>query len=176
MDPLLAASRLPALADRAVRDTFVATLASRRRSALPALVREALLRFERSVALKAPNGVRPSLLFAQRDRILRAIRRLWGAEVTARLFWIHRRDIVASGTSARPFDLIVRARDGALYAVVWRALPTDGRRLERLRAARIWAKRGHRTGTLAGIVIVDLQTGLARVVTVNGLRPGARAA
>ena len=176
MDPLLAARHLPALADRAVRDAIVAALGSGRRPALPALTEEALLRFERAVQLKALDGVRPALLFAQRDRILRVVRTVCAAEVTARLFRVHRRDLAATGASARPFDAIVRARDGSLHAVVWRALPVDGRRLERLRGARAWAKRGHRAGKLAGIVVIDLHTGVARALPVRAHRAGGKAA
>lgn len=170
MDPLLAARRLPTLSDRAVRDAFVAALLSRRRPALASLVEEALLRFERAVQLQAGDGVRPALLFAQRDRIVRTMRVLCSSEITARLFSLHRRDVIATGSGARPFDVIVRASDGGLHAVLVRRLPPDGRRLERLRAARMCAKRPHRCGPLAGVVVVDLQTGTARAMTITAAR------
>ena len=158
MDPLLAARRLPALADRAVRDALVGALGSSPTATPAALADDALRRFERAVRSIAPRGVRPALLFALRDRIVRTAR---SCEASGGIFRVPRRDVVALGALARPFDAIVRGRGGALHAVVWRRLPRDGRRLERLRVARAWAAREHRCGALAGVVLIDLDTGTA---------------
>jgi len=176
MDPLLAARCLPALADRAVRDALVGALGSQRKATPAALADDALRRFERAVRSIAPGGVRPALLFALRDRMVQLVRIARSCQASARIFRLPRRDIAALGTSARPFDAIVRGRDGALHAVVWRRLPRDGRRLEQLRAARVWAARGHRSGALASLVLIDLDTGVARTLPLRKLARSRKAA
>ena len=130
-DPFLAAGRLPKLAERAMRDAVVARLGARR-----SLVDDALTRFERFVEHLSADGIRPSVLFAERDRMVRELERFARSRLARRLFSVARRDVVATGREARPFDAIVRGRNGELYAVVVRRLPAQGRRLEALRSIR----------------------------------------
>src|SRR5262249_26693731 len=61
MDPLLAVSRLPKLAERAMRIAVVDALA-RGRITPRGVINDALVRFERDVQSEAPDGVRPALL------------------------------------------------------------------------------------------------------------------
>lgn len=167
MDPLLAADLLPRLADLAMRRAVAAALRGGKRATLRALVDDALVRFERCLQAKAPDGVRPALLFAQRDRILRAMRAFTAARGAARLFALPARNVIASGRSAAPFDAIVRARDGRAHAVVVRAVPRDGRRLELYRRIRSAATR--RPGEpLASVVVFDLNGGAARTLRLAG--------
>ena len=129
MDPLLAARRLPVLAQRAMRAAILAALA-RARVTPRALIDEALLRFERSVGSETPDGVRPALLFAERDRIVRELRRFIDGRLAARLAAVKARDLIALGKAAAPFDEIVRNRFGRIYGVVFRRLPADSVRLD----------------------------------------------
>ena len=163
MDPLLAADTLPRLADLAMRRAIVAALRAGKRPTLPALVDEALVGFERCVQAKARDGVRPALLFAQRDRVLGAMRAFMALRSTARLFAVHARDVIATGRAAAPFDAVARGRDGRAHAIVIRAVPRDGRRLELFRRIRsgagLWRKE-----RLASVVVFDLNGGTARTL------------
>ncbi len=166
MDPLLAADMLPRLADLAMRRALAGALRSGKRPTLRALVDDALVRFERCVQAKARDGVRPVLLFTQRDRILTAMRAFLSARPAARLFALPVRNVIAAGASAAPFDAIVRSRDGRVHAVVLRAVPRDGRRLDLFRrirsAAALW-----RSERLASIVVFDLNGGCARTLRLS---------
>ena len=84
MDPLLAVSRLPKLAERAMRASVVAAL-ERRRVTPRVLINDALMRFERAIQNEAPEGIRPALLFTERDRIVRELRGFIDGRVAARL-------------------------------------------------------------------------------------------
>jgi len=167
MDPLLAADMLPRLADLAMRRAVAAALRAGKRPTLPALVDDALVRFERCVQSKARDGVRPALLFTQRDRILTAMRTFLSARSSARLFALAARNVIAVGTSAAPFDAIVRGRDGRAHAVVLRAVPRDGRRLDLFRRIRS-AAASWRSERLASIVVFDLAGGPARTLRLRG--------
>jgi hypothetical protein len=167
MDPLLAAQRLPRIADAAMRNAVVAALASGKRPTLSALVGDALVRFERAVQLKTPDGIRPALLFAQRDRILRGLRGFLELRVAARLFGVRSRDLIAVGSAAKPFDAIVRGRDGHFHAVVLRAIPRDGRRLDLFRRIRV-AARNCKAAVIESIVVCDLDGGRSRRLRVEG--------
>ncbi|MHB8146467.1 MAG: hypothetical protein ACYDGM_04285 [Vulcanimicrobiaceae bacterium] len=161
MDPLLAAARLPALAERAMRSAIGGALVAGR-STPRSLVNEALLRFERSVAQNATDGVRPTLLFTERDRIVKELGLFMRSRLAARIFAVQPRDIIAAGPGSAPFDAFVRGRNGRLYAAVFRRLPPDGRRLERFRRMRE-AARSLRTHRIAGVLVYDLSSGhLAR--------------
>ncbi len=127
------------------------------------LVDEALQRFERAVGSAAPDGIRPSLLFAERDRIVRELGLFIQGRLSSRLAAVRRRDIVAAGRNAAPFDCIVRNRHGKNYAVVFRRLPSDGRRLEVLRSMRCAANRATKT-PLSGVLVYDFTTGVARLL------------
>jgi hypothetical protein len=168
MDPLLAADRLPSLAVAAMRGAIVGALALGRRPTVGSLVNDALVRFERNVQLKAPDGVRPALLFAQRDRILRGVREFLDGRFSARLFKLRERDVIALGDAARPFDAIVRAKDGRLHAVVFRALPRDGRSLESLRRIRSAAVRGFSARQISSVLVWDLDAACSRRLNVQG--------
>lgn len=163
MDPLLAANLLPRLADLAMRRAAAAALRVGKRPTLRALVDDALVRFERCVQAKARDGVRPALLFTQRDRILTAMRAFLAARSTARLFALPARNVIAVGASAAPFDALVRGRDGRAHAVVFRAIPRDGRRLELFRRIRTAAARP-RGEALASVVVFDLNGTPARTL------------
>jgi hypothetical protein len=175
MDPILAAERLPKLAARAMRGAIVAAafLPSRgdlARATHRSLVNDALIRFERGVQLIAGSGIRPALLFAERDRIVRELRVFCDGRLAARLFALRKRDVIAAGRSAAPFDAIVRGRRGGTYGVVFRRLPADGRRLQAMRTIqRAAARRGGEP--LRGILVYDFRSG-----TVRTLRCAARAA
>jgi hypothetical protein len=172
MDPLLAAHQLPLLAQRAMR-TAVAGGLARGRMSPRSLVDEALLRFERAVGAIAPDGVRPALLFSERDRIVRELRGFIDGKVAARLAALRRRDVVATGTSAAPFDAIVRNRSGRAYGVVLRRLPGDFARLEVLQ--RMYAAgRAYDKTPLSGVLVYDFVTGSARLL--RGSRSVTRAA
>lgn len=166
MDPLLAAEMLPRLADLAMRGAVTAALRAGRHPTVRALVDDALVRFERCVQAKARDGVRPALLFTQRDRILGAMRAFLSARSAARLFALLPRNVIAAGKAAAPFDAIVRGRDGRAHAVVLRAVPRDGGRLELFRriraAATLW-----RSERLASVVVFDLNGSAARVLRVS---------
>jgi|SRR5579862_241966 len=163
MDPILAADRLPKLAERAMRDAILGS-ATRR-----SLIDDALIRFEAMVQRVARDGIRPALLFAERDRIVRELGRFAGSRLASRLFAIKRRDVVAVGRDARPFDAIVRGRRGGAYGVVFRRLRSDGRRLETLRTIRAAAAR-HGREDLRGVLVYDFASGSVRTVRC-GARP-----
>ena len=162
MDPLVAVCRLPVLAERAMRASILAAI-DRGRVTPRTLVNDALMRFERAVQAEAPNGVRPALLFGERDRIVRELRGFIDGRIAARLAAIPRRDLVAVGRDAAPFDAIVRNRFGRCYAVILRRLPSDGRRLDVLQRVHAAARRTTRT-PLAGVLVYDFSSGLVRLV------------
>ena len=132
MDPLLAVSRLPKLAERAMRVAVVDALA-RGRITPRGVINDALVRFERDVQSEAPDGVRPALLFSERDRIVRELRGFIDGRLAARLAALRYRDVVATAKQCAPFDAIVRNRFGHAYAIVMRRLPADGSRLDVIR-------------------------------------------
>lgn len=131
------------------------------------LVDAALVRFERTVARCIGGAVRPALLFAERDRIVRELRWFTDGRLAARLRALDRRALVALGSSAAPFDAIVSGSRGR-YGVLFRRLPPDGRRLEILRRARA-ALQKTRT-PVDGALIYDFVRGRATLV-LN--QPGA---
>jgi hypothetical protein len=161
MDPLLAVRRLPQLAQRAMVAAIL-TAIDRARFTPRSLVNDALMRFERAVQAEIADGVRPALLFAERDRIVRELRRFIDARLAARIAALRRRDIVALGAEAAPFDAIVRNRAGRCYGLVLRRLPADGGRLEVIRRARL-AQYAART-PLNGVLLYDFGSGVARLV------------
>ena len=161
MDPLLAANRLPRLAERAMRAAVVAAV-DRGRMTPRSLVDNALVRFEHAVGTEARDGIRPSLLFAERDRIVTELRRFIDSRLSSRLAALRRHEIVAVGRTAAPFDCIVRNRHGHHYAIVLRRLPSDGRRLEVLRRIHAAAEKITRT-PLSGVLVYDFTNGVARV-------------
>lgn len=160
MDPILAAGRLPRLAELAMRDAIVQALA-RGRLTPRALVDEALVRFEGAAARRIGSGIRPALLFAERDRIVRELRSFFDGRLSARLCALERRAFVALGAPAAPFDAIVKSRRGS-YGVVFRRLPADGRRLEVLRRARA-ALQKTRT-PVDGVLLYDFVRSSAKLV------------
>lgn len=172
MDPLLAARRLPLLAERAMRSAVSAGLA-RGRMSPRSLIDEALVTFERAVGTQAPDGVRPALLFSERDRIVRELRRFLEGKVAARLVALRRRDVISAGTRAAPFDAVVRNRFGHAYGVVMRRLPDGLERLELLRRIHVASKQYDKT-PLSGVLVYDFVSGSARLV--RGSRTITRAA
>lgn len=166
MDPLLAANRLPRLAERAMRNAVLSAI-DRGRMTPRTLVDNALMRFEHAVGTEAPDGIRPSLLFAERDRIVRELRRFIDGRLSARLAAVRRQEVVAMGKQAAPFDCIVRNRRGRNYAVVFRRLPNDGRRLEVLRRIRVAAEKATRT-PLSGVLVYDFTGGAVRLLRDSG--------
>lgn len=169
MDPLIAANRLPKLAEMAMRNSVLAAMA-RARMTPRVLVDDALIRFERAVGRYASGGVRPALLFAERDRVVKELRAFIDGRLSLRLAALQRRDVVALGRGAAPFDAIVRGRRGACYGVLLRRLPKDGRRLEALRRIRTDSNKQTRT-PVAGILVYDFTTGVVRVLLDD---PGAQ--
>ncbi len=163
MDPLLAAERLPKLAERAMRAAVAA--AAGRRTAARALIDDALIRFERDVAQTAAAGIRPGLLFAERDRIVRELRAFLQTRLAVRLFALRPRDVVAAGLAAAPFDAIVRGRDGAAYAVTLRRCRPGATHLTALRATRAAALRW--STPLRGVLIYDLAGSSLRTLRLD---------
>ncbi len=169
MDPLVAVRRLPRLAERAMRAAILAAI-DRGRVTPRLLVNDALMRFERAVQAEAPNGIRPALLFGERDRIVRELRGFIDGRIASRLAALPRRDLVAIGRDAAPFDAIVRNRHGRCYGLVLRRLPSDGARLAVLQRVREAAHRATRT-PLAGALVYDFASGAVRLVLDD---PGAQ--
>jgi hypothetical protein len=164
MDPLLAAETLPRLADLAMRRAVATAVSSGRNASLRGLVDDALVRFERLVQSKARDGVRPALLFAQRDRMLIGIRAFLGTRAAARLFSLRRRDLIAAGNAAAPFDIVARGRDGRLHGIVLRSVPRDGRRLELYRRVRAAASQRRVGEAITTVTVCDLNGGKARTL------------
>ncbi|HTX58497.1 MAG TPA: hypothetical protein VMV65_05085 [Alphaproteobacteria bacterium] len=165
MDPLLAAERLPRLAERAMRDAIVTCL-SMDRLTPRMLVDRALVSFESAVK-RALGAVRPAPLFVERDRIARELRAFVDGRLAARLRALRRADVVAAGSRAAPFDLVVRNRRGRLYAVVFRRLPRDGRRLVLLQRIRTTLQTATRT-PVDGVLVYDFSRGAALVLHQAG--------
>ncbi len=161
MDPLLVAGRLPRLADRAMRSAIVRAV-SRGRMTPRALIDDALVRFESAAARKCGSGVRPALLFAERDRIVRELRGFVDGKLAVRLGALRRDQLVAAAAAAAPFDLIVRNRHGRTYGVLFRRLPTDGRRLEVLQ--RVHAALKTARTPVDGVLLYDFVRSRARLV------------
>lgn len=169
MDPILAAKRLPKLSERAMREAIVSVSLARERGAAAGprmLADDALVRFERLVR-RAGQPIRPALLFAERDRVLADLQTFVRGRLASRLFAVRRRDVVALGDSARPFDAVLYGRRGGLYGVVFRRLANDGKRLDAMRAIRN-AARAYRGKGLRGVLVYDFGTG-----TIRMLRCGA---
>ncbi len=172
MDPILAAKRLPKLSERAMREAIASVSLAREHGAGTAgprvLADDALIRFERLVR-RAGLAIRPALLFAERNRILGDLQKFVRSRLASRLFAIRRRDVVALGAAARPFDAVLYGRRGGLYGVVFRRLANDGKRLDAMRAIRN-AARAYRGKGLRGVLVYDFGTG-----TIRMLRCGASA-
>lgn len=168
MDPLLAAAALPKLAERAARAAIIWAV-ERSRMTPRSLINDALVRFERLVQAEAPDGLRPALLFTERDRIVRELRGFIDGRLAARLAALRRRDVVATGAEAAPFDLVVRNQRDRCFAVVLRRLPADGRRLDMLMRVQL-AACGYKKTPLAGVFVYDFSSGSGRLV-----RPSRRA-
>ena len=127
------------------------------------LIDEALVAFERAVGASVPEGVRPFLLFSERDRIVRELRGFIESKVAARMAAVRRRDVIAVAASAKPFDAIVRNRFGRAYAIVMRRLPAGDGRLDVLRRIHRAARRYDKT-PLSGVLVYDFVSGSARLV------------
>ncbi len=147
-----------------MRNAILASL-ERGRVTPRALIDEALVRFERAVQSHVPDGVRPASLFAERDRIVRELHGFIGSRLAARLASLSRRDFVATGRDAKPFDAIVRNRRGEYYALAIRRIPNDGSRLEMMRRIA-QARAAVTTWPLAGALVYDLDD--ARAQRVDG--------
>jgi hypothetical protein len=157
MDALLAAERLPRLAERAMR-AAIATCLAQQRMTPRALIDRALVVFES--ATSRLGDVRPALLFSERDRIVSELRSFVEGRLAARLRALRRVDLVAAGSRAAPFDLVVRNRHGYLYGVVFRRLPRDGRRLTVLQRIRAAVQTAART-PVDGVLVYDFSRGTA---------------
>ena len=164
MDPILAAKALPSHAGRAMRAAILEALAEGRLTPR-SLVDRALVGFERRA--RRHGAVRPALLFAERDRIARELRAFIDGKLAARLQALRRGDLLALGQAARPFDLLVRNRRGRVYAVVFRRLPRDGRRLERFAKMREAAQHATRT-PVHGVLVYDFSRGAALLLNQAG--------
>ena len=121
-----------------------------------------MLRFETQSAQHIGVGVRPALLFSERDRIVRELRAFIDGRLATRLAALRPGAIVAAGRDAAPFDLVVRGRDGTTYAVVLLRLAQDGRRLEMMRRVRVEMKRAKTP--ICGVLVYDFVRGSARLV------------
>lgn len=166
------AQRLPALGERAMRQAIVAQSLDRWRERRPPtprhLIDDALTRFERFVRDFAGSGVRPALLFIERERIVAELSIFLRRRLAARLFAVPRSGVIAVGRDAGAFDALVRGRAGGAYGVVFRRLADDGRRLETIRTIRRTAAAYGATD-LRGVLVYDFTAG-----TVRTLRCGDR--
>jgi hypothetical protein len=171
MDPLLVASRLPLLGERAMR-VAIARALSRGRLAARAVIDDALIGFERLVARESGVPVRAALLFAQRDRIAHELRLFSQSRLAARLGALRRNEIVALGRFAAPFDAVVRNDVGRRYGIFLKRLPRDGRRLELLRQMRA-AGQTSRT-PVDGVLVYDFCGATARLLDQAGTQCGNR--
>ena len=152
MDSLLAAQRLPRLAERAMRVAIGAAL--RRGQLTPrAVIDCALLTLEASLARRA-IAVRPGLLLRERERVVRELHAFLESRLAARLRALPRRRLCATGRAASPFDAIVRNHRGCTYAVVFARLPDDGRRLAILQRMRAALQTATRT-PVDGVLVYD---------------------
>ncbi len=168
VDSLMLTERLPKRAVRAQCDAVVASLCDRRWASPRALCNRALLQFEAAVARSAGAGVRPALLFAERDRIVVELRRFLASRLASRLRALAPARVRA-GRAAAPFDALVLGGDGARYAIVLRRLPERGRRLHALHAIRTAAARS-RDGDLAAVVVYDFAGGRTYVLRALATR------
>ncbi len=154
-----------------MREAMISLSLSRERGATfptqRVLADDALIRFEGMVQRVARDGIRPALLFAERDRIVGELQAFVVSRLASRLFAVRRRDVAAVGQEAGPFDAVVRGRRGGNYGVVFRRLVRDGKRLEAMRAIR-GAARAYGGGELRGVLVYDFTTG-----TMRTLRCGA---
>jgi len=128
-----------------------------------ALIDDALLAFERAVAQRLGEGVRPALLFGERDRILRELRAFIESPLAARLRALPRARIAAAGPAAAPFDAIVRNARGVSYAIVLRRMPRDGLRLDLLQ--RIVAAKTTTRMPVDGILVYDFSRAAVRLLS-----------
>jgi hypothetical protein len=163
MDPILVAERLPRLGERAMRSAVAAATlrtspAAARRVTVRILVDNALMRFERALQQVAADGVRPSLLFAERDRIVRELRAFAESRLSVRMLALRRRDVLCTGAACRPFDAVVRGRRGSLFAVALRRLPQDARQLDLMRRTRSAATSLHAGEAVRGVLLYDFTT------------------
>jgi hypothetical protein len=175
-DPVLLAKTLPQLGETAMRDAVRHVLLHRNRPpTVSALANEALVRFEALVQAAAAEGVRPAALFAERDRIVSELRRFASSRLASRCFGIARRNVLAAGAQARPFDAIVRGRDGAPYGLSLRRLPSGPERLAALPTVTPERTTG-RGERISGVVTYDFRTGTTHVVRRDGVRRRSAAA
>ena len=173
-DPVLVAKTLPEFGEAAMRAAVAGALAKRSPVTERWLANEALVRFEAFVQALASEGVRPASLFAERDRIVSELRRFAKSRLAARCFGVARRNVLAVGPNALPFDALVRGRDGAPYALALRRLPPGPERLALLPTAHAPANGTWRE-PLRGVVTYDFLTGKTSVVRFTRGR-SARAA
>lgn len=164
MDPLLAAQRLPRLAESVMRSAIAGALSSGRVTPR-AIVHRALVDFEAAVARL--GTVRPALLFVERDRIARELRTFVDSRLAVRLRALRQGAIVAAEGAAAPFDFVVRNRRGQQYAVVFRRLPRDGRRLVVLQRVRAAVQTATRT-PVDGVLVYDLSRGTTVLLNQTG--------
>ncbi len=122
-----------------------------------AVVDRALVTFEAAVERR---GIRPALLFAERDRIVRELHAFLESRLAARLRALPRRNLIATGAAAAPFDALVRTRRGHAYAVVFARLPSDGRRLAMLQRMRAAVPTATRT-PVDGVLVYDFSRAVA---------------
>ncbi len=172
MDPLLAVSRLPKLAERAMRASVIDAL-QRGRITPRGVINDALVRFERDIQSEAPDGVRPALLFSERDRIVRELRGFIDGRLAARLAALRHRDIIATSSRSAPFDAVVRNRFGHAYAIVLRRLPPDGARLDVIRRIATATQRYAKV-PLRGTLLYDFTCGSARLIREAPAATGRR--
>ncbi len=165
MDPLIVARRLPRIAERAMRAAIRRGLENRRLTTR-AIVGDALVRFDALASREAGAGVRSALLFAERNRIARELRAFVEGRLAVRLGALPRRDILAVGKEASPFDAIVRNRRGRRYGIVLRRLPRDGTRLELLGRMRGAAKTARTP--VDGVLVYDFADASVRLLNQAG--------
>ena len=162
MDPLLAAGRLPRLAQRSMRDAVCARLVVPGRAPARRLIDSALLRMERALERCGPASALAPLVFAERNRVVREMETFLTSRLAARLFALAPGRVVA-GAHAAPFDAIVGGRAGALYGIVMRRLEANASRLQTYQRVRTAAAAYDRV--IAAVVVYDWSSGATRVVS-----------
>jgi hypothetical protein len=147
-----------------MRAAVTAVILQRRRPpTVSALANEALVRFESLVQSAAAEGVRPASLFAERDRIVSELRRFAGSRLASRCFGLARRNVLSAGRESRPFDAVIRGRDGDLYGLTLRRLTAGAARLAELPTVGAESVGG-RGEPIRGVVTYDFRTGKTHVV------------
>ncbi|HUY11125.1 MAG TPA: hypothetical protein VMV73_02565 [Candidatus Dormibacteraeota bacterium] len=179
MDLLELAALLPKLTARVARDVIVDALGAPGRFHERALVAASVARFEALLARDIADGVRPGLLFEQRDLLALRLRTFARTPLARRLGRLRRASVLRRGAAAKPFDALLRTRAGRVLALLVRPMPTGEARLDIYRAARGAIERFEGREPLVALMLIDPLSGASQILRldeVTGLQRGSTAA